>query len=297
MMTRPNQSQPEPASPLGMRLTEPDFELFRRLIGDYCGIEIADSKLMLLQNRIGKRVRALGMTSFRRYYRYLKTPEGQRQELRNLWSVVTTNETRFFREPQHFEVLREHLLPSLRAVRTRRYRLRVWSAACSTGQEVYTLAMVLSEMTAGQADWSFSIIGTDIDYQALAVAEAGEYPTTLIHQVPATYRRRYLDEAGEQFRIKPDLRRLVRFRHQNLAEVAALRPRVDLIFCRNAIMYFRKETRLRLARIFRDSLGDGGYLLLGSAESLHGTPRLFESQRFGRTLVYQRVPSPELDRG
>ncbi len=297
MATLSAQTPTEPAAPVGLRLSEEDFNLFRRYIGECAGIRVADTKRLLLQNRLGKRVRALGMGSFRSYYRFLKSTEGQQRELGQFWSAVTTNETHFFREPHHFEVLQQDLLPRLLAARACGKHLRVWSAACSTGQEVYTLAIILHEFLSHHPGWRFTIIGSDIDAEVLKVANSGAYPLELKREVPSKYLLKYFDTQDNRLQVRSVLRERVSFRQHNLAEVEPLRPRVDIIFCRNAIMYLGRPTRVRLAEVFRDSLLEGGSLLLGSAESFHGLPRIFHHHRINRSLVYQRISKREAARG
>ncbi len=264
-----------------------EFELFRGMISQRCGIKLSDTKALLVQNRVGKRLRALGIKSFRAYHRFLNTPEGQRTELPHFLSAITTNETHFFREPHHFEILKRHLLPEIASKRPHNATIRLWSAGCSTGQEVYTLAMVMNEWTR-ETQLKFSVVGSDIDQHVLKVAEGAEYPLELKREIPSKYLIRYVEMQKNTLEIKPEIRARVAFRCQNFAEIQPQRPRLDVIFCRNAVMYLDKETRLRLTRVFRDSLLEGGYLVLGSSESLHGLPRLLHTQRIDRTLVYQK---------
>lgn len=290
---------PEPVGPLDgarvlPRLAPREFKLFRNLILDHCGIKLKDSKRLLLQNRIGKRLRALGFDSFRKYYLYLTSVEGNQTELRNLWSAITTNETHFFREPHHFEILRRWLLPEFTSKRKGSQTLRVWSAGCSTGQEPFTLAMVLDDWLEKMPQWEYSVTGTDIDARVIDVAKAGRYPLNLRREVPANYSMKYLNTVREEIHINPGLRKHVSFRCQNLCELKIVRPKVDLIFCRNVLMYLHADTRLRLVEHFQRSLVDDGYLILGSSESLHGLPRLFGRRRFGKTIIYPRDPGQEV---
>ena len=274
---------------LGMR----EFELFRQLILDCSGITLADSKFLLMQNRIGRRLRALGLSSFGQYYRYLQTAEGGSKELGNLWSAITTKETHFFREPQHFEILQNSLLPGLVSRRCNNHVLRVWSAGCSTGQEAYTLAMVLDKWLSQKPGWSFSVLGSDIDGQALETARAGSYPLRLKSEIPEEYLIRYVDTSAGQMRIRPTLMDCVHFRIHNFAKISPVRPRVDIVFCRNTLMYLHAGTRQKLARVFRDSLTDGGYLTVGASESLNGSPRPLERVHIGKVLIYRKPSSWE----
>lgn len=268
-------------------LESKEFDLLRGMISESCGIKLADTKALLVQNRVGKRLRALGIESFRAYHRFLNTPEGQRKELPNFLSAITTNETHFFREPHHFAILKSHLLSEIASKKPSNATIRLWSAGCSSGQEVYTLAMVMNEWTR-ETQLKFSVVGSDINQQVLNVAEKAQYPLALKSEIPSKYLLRYVETRPNTLEIKPEIRARVTFRCQNFADIPPQRPRFDVIFCRNAVMYLDHETRLHLARVFRDSLLEGGYLLLGSSESLHGLPKIFDTQRIGRTLVYQK---------
>jgi len=292
-----SEAPPKPPWVFVPELPAAEFDLFRELIARRCGIKLSDAKRLLLQNRIGKRLRALGMADFAEYYRYVTSRAGKRDELRHLWSAITTNETHFFREPHHFETLRKDLLPALASRRSTMRTLRFWSAGCSTGQEVYSLAMALEDWTADHSGWHYTIIGTDIDDNVLKVAAAGVYPREQEREIPPQARLRYVDCPGRNITMRPRLRAHTRFVNANFATVRPLRPKVDVIFCRNAIMYLNMPTRARLARVFWESLTDGGYLLVGSSESLHGLPVIFDNKRLGRTLAYQRAPRQEASDG
>jgi chemotaxis protein methyltransferase CheR len=269
------------------RLGKREFDLLRQLILEWSGIRLAPTKRLLLQNRIGRRVRALGLPSFQAYYDYLCTVKGRRKERANLWSAVTTNETHFFREPHHFDVLRRVILP--RVIKSRRLArtIRVWTAGCSTGQEPYTVAMVVDDVLRDHADWTYRVVATDIDPVVLETARGGRYPADLAAEIPPKYLMRHIERDGEMIQVRGELRRHVTFEQQNFARVRPLSPRADVIFCRNVIMYLDLETRRRLVEVFRDSLVDGGRLLLGSSESLHGMPRLMEVERYGNAAVYR----------
>jgi chemotaxis protein methyltransferase CheR len=169
----------------GPRLQPREFKLFCALIAQCCGIKIAEGKTLLLQNRVLKRLTALKMNSFQRYYHYLKSPEGLRLELPNFLSAMTTNETHFFREPHHFDLLTQHLLPELLKQKGKIGEFRVWSAGCSTGQEVYTLAMVFEEWLASRPGLRYSIMGSDLNHHVLKTAAAGIYPLHLTHEIGA----------------------------------------------------------------------------------------------------------------
>lgn len=271
------------------QLKTEDFQLFRQLFLKCCGIAVGETKRLLVQNRVGKRLRALGYSSFATYYNYVMSAEGRTQELPNLLNAITTNETHFFRENHHFEILRRYILPELMQRASPTQPLRIWSAGCSTGQEPYTLAMVLDSWFSGKSFChGFRVVGTDLDYDVLAVAESGRYVESSRKELPPPFLDRYMDDFGDKLVVKRELRNRVSFHRQNLAEVQPAKPRFEVIFCRNVIMYLHSTTRARLAEVFYDSLVDGGYVIVGSSESLREQPGLFEIRRFGRTLTYRR---------
>ncbi len=260
-----------------LRLTSRDFERFSRLVYDQCGIKLPAHKQSMLEARLRKRLRALGLGSFEEYAELIfsgREPEG---ELIRLIDVVTTNKTDFFREPAHFDFLVRSALPEL-IVRDEAgvsRPLRVWSAGCSTGKEPYTLAMVLSEFQATHPGFRFEILGTDISTDVLDKAARGIYAEEKAEPVPAALRRKYLlrskDPAQRQVRIVPELRSQVRFRRLNFMDADyGLRESFDVIFCRNVLIYFDRQTQERLLTRFAGYLEKGSFLFLGHSETLLG---------------------------
>jgi chemotaxis protein methyltransferase CheR len=270
-------------------LSRRDFNRFRALILERCGIRVPDKKMLLLKNRIGKRLRALGYDSFSKYFEYVSTDKGGRAELDNMWSAITTNQTYFFREPHHFDALRKHALKQLRVSRGESRKIRVWSAGCSSGQEVYTLAAVLLDFFDGDPSWRVTVLGTDIDGEMLAQADVGRYPAEVKREIPAKYMLRYFTSNNGTVEVRDELRRVVSFRRQNLREPASWMQRLDIIFCRNVIMYLDKQFRAELSAFFHQRLRDDGYLFLGSSESMQGQPRIFETVKLGKTLAYRKI--------
>ncbi|MBI4955065.1 MAG: protein-glutamate O-methyltransferase CheR [Myxococcales bacterium] len=266
-----------------------EFALFRELISGRSGVRLADSKQLLLQNRLGRRLQALGLPSFQAYYRYLRSPEGEAHELRHFWSVVTTHETHFFREEQHFAALEQAVLPALTDAGRRPRALRLWSAGCSTGQEAYSLAMVVDSFVERRPGFGFHVLATDIDEDALATGRVGIYPVASKREVPVRYLVRYAELGPQTLQIRASLRQHVTFEWQNFAEARPLRPACDVVFCRNAMMYLEREVRVRLLQVFWESLAPEGVLVVGAAESLHGLPRRFAPQRVGKALLHRRV--------
>jgi chemotaxis protein methyltransferase CheR len=261
--------------PLAVRPpSDAEFALLARLIEREAGIYLSPIKKPLLISRLGQRLRTLGVTSYAAYYR--RIADGDDDERVQLINAICTHETRFFREPHHFEMITRSLVPRWRAdVRAgqRDRRVRVWSAGCSTGEEPYSLAMCLLDALSPDEGWSIEILATDVSTRALARAEAAIYPNRRLDEVPRGVERRHLlrgvgDRQGE-IKVAPDTRERVTFRPLNLvAERYAAPHGLDIVMCRNVLIYFKPETRDRVIRQLTSHLRLGGHLFLGHAESL-----------------------------
>ena len=260
-------------------LTPREFSLFRTLVERETGIHLAEVKQALLHARLLSRLRELGTATFSDYYE--RVVQGPGDELVFMINAICTNETHFFREPAHFELLRTSLLPRFldeaeHGLRPR--RLRVWSAACSTGEEPYSVAMLLAQSL--PPEWSLEILATDLSTKALGKAMAGVYPMQRLADVPADLKKRYLlrgvgAQAGK-FRVSGALKQLVAFRRENLTTFTpSALGRFDLVLCRNVLMYFGPETRRSVVERLVDCLTHAGHLFVGHSETLHGfDPRL-----------------------
>ncbi len=265
-------------------LGEAEFRYIARLVAERTGIVLHEGKRELVYSRLSRRLRRLGLSSFAAYCRRLKG--GDEEEISELINAITTNLTAFFREPHHFEYLAREALPALTAGRPAG-TLRAWSAGCSTGEEPYSLAMVLAE--ALPPGWDWRILATDLDTEVLAQAEAGIYPMERIGPVSEARRRRFLvrgrgPRAG-QVRVVEELRRRIVFRRLNLVEPWPVRGPFDLIFCRNVVIYFDKATQRRIFEGFAARQRPGAFLFIGHSETLYGVSRAYE--RVGNT-VYRR---------
>ena len=272
------------------RLEKKDFQRFKTLIRDVCGLKVADSKILLLENRIRRRLKALGYTTFGAYYDHVTSHAGRHSELANLWSVITTHETHFFRELRHFDILREHIFPSLTSYSIPR-RLRIWSAGCSTGQEVYSLAAAMQDFLADKSGWSYIVQGSDIDKNSIGIAIKGEYPSRAMATIPDRFHR-FFEVHAQVLRPTAEIRRNVRFQEINL-HAFKLRAHFDVIFCRNVIMYFDRAARLPLVERFLQHLRTDGYLVIGTSETLQGLPGVFFAQRLGGVFVYRHPQMKE----
>ncbi len=261
------------------RMSESDFRRLCDFIYAQCGINLSPAKKTMLTGRLLKRLRILGIPSFGQYYDYVSSPKGGSEELVHMIDVVTTNKTDFFREPEHFDILYNQSLPDL--VHDRREsplkKLRIWSAGCSTGEEPYSLAMVLAEFfSENQNRGDFSLLATDISSRVLAIAKEGIYPQNSVDPVPSLMKKKYLMRGNGSkkglCRIVAELRNRVTFQRLNFNDGRqfGFKTNMDIIFCRNVIIYFDRQTQAKLFEKFYAQLVPGGYLFIGHSETLHG---------------------------
>lgn len=257
------------------KLSDKDFLRVSQFIHREYGIHLPPAKKTLLEGRLRKRMRQCAMNTFSAYCDYLFTEEGLKEEAVFMIDAVTTNKTDFFREPHHFEYLTRHALPELTENQTGlQKKIIAWSAACSTGDEPYTLAMVLSEFSENHPGTDFSIVATDISTKVLDIARTAIYTEEKIAPVPYALRKKYLlrsrDPDKKLVRIAPEVRERVSFYRFNLMDAhPPIREPLSIIFCRNVMIYFDPETQERLIRMFYEHLSPGGYLFMGHAESIN----------------------------
>ena len=269
----PAQSAGVASSHVQVSMKPHEFATLSRFIHEQCGIKLPEAKRTMLEGRLNRRLRALGLKSFSEYADYLFSPQGTAQELVPMIDLVTTNKTDFFREPDHFAYLREQVLPRWQAQYGNR-PFKLWSAGCSTGQEPYTLAMVLSEFAAVSPGFDFQILATDISTRVLEQASRAIYAEELLAPVPRPLFSKYLlrskDRANKVVRIVPELRKKVTFRRLNLLDSDfGMNDAFDTIFCRNVIIYFNQETQAGLLRRFYSHLRKGAHIFMGHSETLN----------------------------
>ncbi len=280
--------QPEPCLGIGGigPLSEETFQKFRRLIYEKTNIHMRESKQILISNRLRKRVLALRLGSYDEYYRYLTEGEMREEEMPHFIDAVSTNETYFFREPNHFTALQEKLLPQLLRLRS---PVRIWSAGCSTGEEPYTLRIVFEEGRGSRWNGEAEIVATDISTEVIEKARAGLYRGRSLRNVaPALLARWFLPAGADTWRVGEPLRRGIEFRVHNLLSPQPPGRQFDLIFCRNVMIYFDKETQRRLVdEVFARVLDPQGYLCIGHSESLTGTSQRFRYVRELKAPIYQ----------
>jgi chemotaxis protein methyltransferase CheR len=254
-----------------------DFARLSSLIYDKCGIKMPDVKRTMLEARLGKRLKSLGLYSFGDYCNFLFSREGMERELLPMIDLVTTNKTDFFREPAHFDHMSLKVLPEWvnKSENLSERKLKVWSAGCSTGEEPYTLAMVLNEFALEHPGFDYSVLATDISTRVLETAVTAVYDEEKIEPVPQPLKRKYLLRSKERscatVRIVPELRAKVRFRRLNFMDADfGIADRFDIIFCRNVVIYFDRPTQERLLNKFCTHLAADGYVFMGHSETLNG---------------------------
>jgi len=272
-------------------LTDDVFRLLRDLVHSYCGIFFDDGSKFLVERRLARRLEERQLRTFEEYYRFLRYDRKRDEELAVLVDNLTTNETYFFRESPQLRAFAEEILPELRTTLADRKSLRIWSAGCSTGEEPYTIAMLLLESGTWWRDWQVEILGSDINQRVLHTARKGVYKKTS-HRVstPEMMKKYFIEEGKGDYRIIDAVRELVSFSYVNLLDPfkTSLINNMDVIFCRNVIIYFDRDAKKKVIESFHDKLRDNGYLLLGHSESLINISNAFVLRTLKNDMVYQK---------
>jgi chemotaxis protein methyltransferase CheR len=277
----------DPGEPV--QLTETEFRHFQKLILAEAGITLNESKRLLVQSRLARRLRNLGLPTYGDYLNFLETQPAESDERREMINCITTNKTDFFRENHHFDFLRERVIPEVRA-RTpggEPKKLRIWSAACSTGEEPYSIAVTIREALGTERNWDVKILASDVDTNVLSTAERGVYDAERFNKVPEALLHRYFmrRKSDGALLVNDALKSMIRFRRINFIDPAwPIRTTFDVIFCRNVIIYFNRETQQRLFERLAQYLKPSGYLLVGHSENLHWMSTLLVPVRH---TVYQ----------
>jgi chemotaxis protein methyltransferase CheR len=256
-------------------ISNADFGRLRSLIYEQSGINLSVDKKTMLEMRIRRRLKHLKLTSFSEYCAYLFGRQGQKDEIVHLLNVVSTNKTDFFREPGHFDYLMNKALPELVAHEIFDRQMLVWSAGCSTGEEPYTLAMVMNEFAQTHPGFQFSILATDISTAVLEKAKVGIFNEEAMAPVPPALRRKYFmrsrDRSSNLLRAVPELRQTIEFRRLNFMDADyGITKMASAIFCRNVLIYFDKPTQELILQKLSRHLLSGGYCFVGHSETLHG---------------------------
>jgi chemotaxis protein methyltransferase CheR len=266
------------------RIAEADFRAIAGMLRHEAGIVLNANKRELVCGRLNRRLHALGLPDFAAYRRLLEAPEGE-AERGEMVNALTTNLTSFFREPHHFAYLADQVLAGLPRQDGRR-RLRLWSAACSSGEEPYSIAMVVQKALQGRRDWDVRILATDIDSNMVETARRGRYPAERAAAIPAAHAWARSQRDGESVCMPEDLKAMITFNQLNLLDPWPMRGVFDAIFCRNVVIYFDKDTQRTLFDRMADGLAPGGHLFIGHSETLFRVSERFES--LGRT-IYRKI--------
>ncbi len=274
-------------------LSKDMFEKLKKYIYTHLGLHFPENKKYLLENCLQIRLNAVGCESFEDYYQFLQFDQRHEQELIELTNSVTTNETFFFRDHVQIDCLRSHLLPEIISRRERQKSLRLWSAGCSSGEEPYTLAMLLEEDFPNLSSWRIEILATDISRDILAKAKAGRYSNYSVRNISEELLKKYFIFADGQYEVQATLRKRVKFSTVNLFDQNHMRSirDVDLVLCRNVLIYFDEQARRQIVSGFYDALREQGTLMIGFSESLHDMNQLFHAIPWKRTNIYSKEGS------
>lgn len=273
-------------------MAEEEFRLIRDYIYNHCGLSFDISSKFLLEKRLSNRVKLHQLRNFKEYYRFLRYDPKSSEELSAIIDILTTNETYFFRESCQLKAFSEEILPEIKNRKensTKERNLCIWSAGCSTGEEPYTIAMLILE-TGQFKDWNIEIFGNDISQRVLQVARKGVYTQSSFRSTDKNFIDKYFEPFDGKYKIKDEVKNMVRFGYLNLIErnkMSLLRS-MDVIFCRNVLIYFDIESKKKVIQNFYDKLEDGGYLLLGHAESMMNISTAYTLQHLKNDMVYRK---------
>lgn len=275
-----------------LKITDQEFANLRDFIYEKCGIYIADNRKYLLENRLGNRLKKLNLRNFEEYYNVLRYDASKSAELKKLFEVITTNETSFYRNPPQLQVFQDKVLADvLGECRKKGRKLRIWSAGCSTGEEPYTISMIIHELLKSEVgSWDIKITANDLSERVLQSARKGVYNDYTLRTTPKEIAERYFDMNDGVNTVSQDVKNLVSFGQINLKDKVQLKrvERSQIVFCRNVIIYFDDEMKKQVINAFYDNLLPGGYLIIGHSESLHNITRAFKPVHFPGAIIYKK---------
>jgi chemotaxis protein methyltransferase CheR len=263
-------------------LTNADFEAYRNLIYNESGIHFTATNRSILESRLKERLRDKGVDSVRKY---LTTISTNKEELKNFLDSITTNLTRFFRNQAHFDALEHFVVPELLKLKKGSTVLKIWSAGCSTGEEPYTIAMLMSEIL--PPPWKFEIVASDISLKCLMAGKEGFYADGRVSGIPDAYLKKYFDKVEGGYKVHADLMSKIRFDYHNLKNDSGLRN-LDIVFCRNVIIYFDEAAQTSVINRFWDSMAAKSFLFIGHSESLFGMDTHFEFVKTQWATLYRK---------
>ena len=269
------------------------FESWRKYIYDNCGIYFQDNKKYLLESRLQKRVNFLGLGSFEEYYNYVTDSVKGFNEKKYLYEAITINETFFFRNQPQFDAMVSHILPDLiqKKQSVKQKKIRIWSAASSSGEEAYTIAMLVKDIVKPKyPDFEFEIIGTDINNAVVETAQKGIYKEYSVRQTPPYFLKKYFKRVDNTFQLNPEILSMASFKVMNLYDDFAVKMmyNFDLIMCSNVLIYFDTQSKIKVVSQLYDSMNSGGYLFIGYSETLHGISKAFKLISFPKTIGYKK---------
>ncbi len=287
-------SVPLIARPLGgvaLKMSDVTYRLLREFIYQQCGIFYPDNKKYLLEGRLARRLQALNIADYEGYLQMLRYGSHRQEEMRFLYDAITINETYFFRNEPQFEAFENTLIPSVIKSRPPNGKLRVWSAASSSGEEAYSIAMLfLERIKPRYPGLSLEVVGTDINQSVLETARRGVYRDYSVRNMQKYYLDKYFVEEDSRYHLSEDVKRLVRFEQVNLYDQSRMRSMTnfDIVFCCNVLIYFDSASKVQVVSNLYDALRREGFLFIGYAESLHGITTAFKLVNFPKTVAYKK---------
>ncbi|MFP4213929.1 MAG: CheR family methyltransferase [Desulfohalobiaceae bacterium] len=277
-----------------LKISDEEFVQLRDFVYQQTGIYIGDNRKYLLENRLANRLKEHSLNSFSEYYYFLRYDPARKQELNRLFAVITTNETSFFRNPPQIKVFQDSILPDVLAGKRKagHRKLRIWSAGCSTGEEPYTLGIVLHQVLGRELpQWDIRIMAHDLSEDVLQSARRGIFNEYTLRSTPAHILQKYFQDLGQgNYQLLPQVQELISFASLNLSDRFQLKQveASDIIFCRNVIIYFDEAMKKQVISGMYDNLHPGGYLFVGHSESLHNLTRAFKPCHFPGAIVYKK---------
>lgn len=275
-----------------LKLTQQEFVEWRKLIYDLCGIYFQDNKKYLLESRLQKRIKHLHIKNFEKYLLYLKTNPNREEEKKQLYEAITINETFFFRNQPQLDALVTNIIPEILENKPDGIKkLRIWSAASSSGEEAYSIAMILNELILPKyPHLKVEIIGTDINYAVINAANIGIFKEYSIRNTPPIYQKKYFEKVNNTYVIDPKIKEMVTFKVSNLYDDNELKMmgKADIIFCANVLIYFDQQSKTKVVSNLYNNLNINGYLFIGYSETLHGISKAFKLVSFPKTIGYKK---------
>ena len=271
------------------KLSRQDFKDLRDYIYDQSGLHFSDAKLYFLENRISRRLKEFSMKTYQEYLAYIKRPINRGEQFK-LYDAITTNETSFYRNPPQIDAFARDILPKVvKSIREKgQTRLRIWSAACSTGEEPYTLAMILHDKKELLRGLDVTVFATDISNEVLDLAKEGLYLPYTMRNLSQKFQQRYFKKEEKSFRITDEIKSMVKISYLNLVDYNGFRRfrNMDIILCRNVLIYFDLPVKREIIKGFWECLNKDSYMLIGHSESLHNINRDFKMKHYARALAY-----------